>query len=81
MLYKRSNAREQISVKSTVRDICLFSSYRTVDSVTRNEKHQLKMSNKRILYNLDLSPPTRAVRVVAKLLGIELELRYINLTK
>lgn len=36
-----------------------------------------KMSNKLVLYNLDVSPPVRAVRTVAKLLGLELELRYL----
>lgn len=36
------------------------------------------MGNKRILYNLEISPPARTVRTVAKLLGLELELRYLN---
>ncbi|KAG4077632.1 hypothetical protein HA402_008892 [Bradysia odoriphaga] len=34
---------------------------------------------KLILYSTDYSPPVRSVRVVAKLLGIELELRDVNL--
>lgn len=37
-----------------------------------------KMSNKLVLYNLDYSPPVRAVKVVARLLGLELELRLVN---
>ncbi|XP_055295227.1 glutathione S-transferase D7-like [Sitodiplosis mosellana] len=37
------------------------------------------MSKKLILYNLDLSPPVRTVKIVAKLLGLDLELRNINL--
>lgn len=37
------------------------------------------MSKKLILYNIDWSPPVRAVKVVAKLLGLELEIRDINL--
>ncbi|XP_031617003.1 glutathione S-transferase D7-like [Contarinia nasturtii] len=37
------------------------------------------MSGKLILYNIDLSPPVRTVKTVAKLLGLDLELRNINL--
>lgn len=33
------------------------------------------MPQKIILYNLDLSPPVRTVKVVAKLINVELELR------
>lgn len=36
------------------------------------------MSNKLILYNVDMSPPVRAVKVVAKLIGVELELRLVS---
>lgn len=35
----------------------------------------IEMSNKLILYNLDLSPPVRTVKIVARLLGLNLELR------
>ncbi|XP_031625775.1 glutathione S-transferase 1-like [Contarinia nasturtii] len=37
------------------------------------------MSNKLVLYNLDLSPPVRVVKTVAKLLNLELELRDVDL--
>lgn len=33
------------------------------------------MSNKPILYNLNYSPPARVVKIVAKLIGVELELK------
>lgn len=36
------------------------------------------MSNKIILYNVDLSPPVRVVKVVAKLIGVEFEIRLVN---
>lgn len=38
----------------------------------------MKMSDKLVLYHLHLSPPTRTVKIVAKLLGLELDLRYIK---
>lgn len=37
------------------------------------------MSSKIILYYLSLSPPVRSVLLTAKALGIELELRNLNL--
>ncbi|XP_055295229.1 glutathione S-transferase 1-like [Sitodiplosis mosellana] len=37
------------------------------------------MSKKMILYNFDPSSPVRAVKIVAKILGLELELRDVNL--
>lgn len=37
-----------------------------------------EMPNKLILYNVDLSPPVRTVKIVAKLIGLELELRYFR---
>lgn len=40
-----------------------------------------KMSNKLTLYNLDVSPPCRAVRIIAKLLNVEFEIRNIDLSK
>lgn len=36
------------------------------------------MSGKLILYNVNLSFPVRAVKIVARLLDLELELRYVN---
>lgn len=35
------------------------------------------MSGRLILYHLEMSPPSRAVRIVARLIGLELELRYL----
>jgi len=37
------------------------------------------MSGKIVLYNLDLSPPVRTVKTTAKLLGLELDVRNIDL--
>lgn len=37
------------------------------------------MSNKLVLYNVDFSPPVRTVKIVAKLIGVELEIRLENL--
>nr|WEU75081.1 GSTe1 [Sitodiplosis mosellana] len=37
------------------------------------------MSNKLVLYNLDISPPVRSVKIIAKLLGLELEIRDIDM--
>lgn len=40
-----------------------------------------KMSAKPILYQIPLSPPVRAVLLVADAIGLELELRYVDLMK
>lgn len=33
------------------------------------------MTNKPVLYNLNVSPPVRVVKIVAKLIGLELDVK------
>lgn len=41
--------------------------------------HSASMSNKPVLYYVDLSPPSRSVLLTAAAIGVELELKIVNL--
>lgn len=40
---------------------------------------KLEMSDKLILYNVNFSPPVRSVKIIGQLLGLDFDLRDINL--